>query len=323
MFYSSLAYIFHIPFINAMISTFYKIEVFAMTIRHLKIFILVATCGKMRQAAEALYISQPAVSQAIKELEAYYNVKLFERLTQKLYLTEEGTQLLHHARYVVDSFDNLDLMMKKQGISPKLRIGGSVSVGTFLLNDVIDQMERTVKDLEFKVVVHNTSTIEELIKNGQLDVAIVEGTLVCDELIELPIYKDELVIIVGKGHPLYHKERVTLEELKDAVWIGREEGSMNRNQYEQLLADKNYIIKHKWICTNTETIKQTVSRGRGLAILSKMLIQKEISEGILRILTLDDLHVTRDIKLIYHKDKFISPLLQTFIEICQHLYKSI
>lgn len=74
-----------------------------------------------------------------------------------------------------------------------------------------------------------------------------------------------------------------------------------------------------WICTNTETIKQTVARGRGLAIISKMLIQKEISEGLLRILPIDDLHVTRDIKLIYHRDKFISPLLQTFIEVCQHL----
>lgn len=290
-----------------------------MTIRHLKIFIAVATCGKMRQAAETLYISQPAVSQAIKELEAYYNVKLFERLSQKLYLTNDGTKLLNHARYVVDSFNNLDLMMKKQSASPKLRIGGSVSVGTYLLNDVMDQMECTVEDLEFKVVVDNTSTIEELIKTSQLDVAIVEGVISCDELIKLPICKDELVIIVGKGHSLYHKERVTLYDLKDEVWISREEGSMNRNQYEQLLLEKNYTIRHKWVCTNTETIKQTVGRGRGLAIISKMLIQKEISEGLLRILPVDDLHVTRDINLIYHRDKFIFPLLQTFIKVCKHL----
>lgn len=290
-----------------------------MTIRHLKIFIAVATCGKMRQAAEMLYISQPAVSQAIKELETYYNIKLFERLTQKLYLTEEGAKLLNHARHVVDSFDHLDLMMKKQGESPKLRIGGSVSVGTYLLNDVMDQMECAVKDLEFKVIVDNTSTIEDLIKTSQLDVAVVEGVIACDELIKLPIYEDELVIIVGKGHSLYSKERVTLSQLKNEVWISREEGSVNRNQYEQLLMERNYTIKHKWICTNTETIKQTVARGRGLAIISKMLIQKEISEGLLRILPIDDLHVTRNIKLIYHRDKFISPLLQTFIEVCQHL----
>jgi len=290
-----------------------------MTIRHLKIFIAVATCGKMRQAAEYLYISQPAVSQAIKELELHYNIKLFERLSQKLYLTDEGIKLLNHARHVVDSFDSLDLMMKKQGASPKLRIGGSVSVGTYLLNDIMDKMECIVKDLEFKVIVDNTSTIEELIKTSQLDVAIVEGVIACDELIRLPIYKDELVIIIGKGHPLYHKERMTLDELKNEVWISREEGSVNRNQYEQLLMEKNYTIKHKWICTNTEAIKQTVARGRGLAIISKMLIQKEISDGLLRILPIEDLHVTRDINLIYHRDKFIFSTLQTFIKLCQNM----
>lgn len=290
-----------------------------MTIRHLKIFITVATYGKMRKAAEALFISQPAVSQSIKELEAYYNIKLFERLTQKLCLTVEGTKLLNHARYIVDSFDNLDLMMKEQAAFPRLRIGGSVSVGTYLLNDIMDEMEYTVKDLEFKVIVDNTSTIEELIKTNQLDVAIVEGAISCDELIQIPIYKDELVIIVGKGHPFYQKERATLDELKNEIWIAREEGSMNRNQYEQLLAEKNYSTKHKWICSNTETIKQTVSRGRGLAIISKLLIQKELSEGLLRILPIDDLHVMRDINLIYHKDKFISPTLKTFIEVCNHL----
>lgn len=290
-----------------------------MTIRHLKIFIAVATYGKMRQAAETLYISQPAVSQAIKELEIYYNTRLFERLTQKLYLTEDGTKLLNHARYVVDSFDNLDLMMKQQVTSPKIRIGGSVSVGTYLLNDIMDQMEYAVKDLEFKVVVDNTSTIEELIKTSQLDMAIVEGVIDCYELIQLPIYKDELVIIVGKGHSLYQKERVTLDELKNEVWIAREEGSINRNQYEQLLTEKNYTFKRKWICTNTETIKQTVARGRGLAIISRLIIQNELSEGLLRILSIDGLHVTRDINLIYHKEKFISPILKTFIEVCEHL----
>lgn len=302
-----------------MINTIHKIGVLLMTIRHLKIFIAVATCGKMRQAAETLYISQPAVSQAIKELEGYYNIKLFERLSQKLYLTEEGTKLLNHAHHVVDSFDRLDLMMKKQGLSPKLRIGGSVSVGTYLLNDIMDKMECIVRELEFKVIIDNTSTIEELIKTSQLDVAIVEGVISCDELMRLPIYKDELVIIVGKGHHLYSKDKVSLDELKNEVWISREEGSVNRNQYEQLLIEKNYTIKHKWTYTNTEAIKQTVARGRGLAIISKMLIEKEISDGLLRILPVEDLHVTRDINVIYHRDKFIFPTLQTFIETCQLL----
>lgn len=290
-----------------------------MTIRHLKIFITVATCGKMRLAADSLYISQPAVSQAIKELESYYNVTLFERLSKRLYLTEEGNNLLTHARYVVDSFDNLDLMMKKQGISPVLRVGGSVSVGTYLLNDIIDEMENLIKDLQFKVVVHNTSTIEELIRTGELDIALVEGAISCSELIQIPIYQDELVIIVGKDHSLFHKSFVTLDELENEIWISREEGSLTRNQYEQLLIENHYTIKHKWTCTNTETIKQAVIRGRGIAIISKMLIHNELLSDQLRILPVTNLTVKRPIRLIYHKDKYHSKYLETFIHVCQNM----
>lgn len=290
-----------------------------MTIRHLKIFIAVATYGKMRHAAEVLLISQPAISQSIKELETYYGVKLFDRLSQKLYLTEEGQKLLTHARYVVDAFDHLDLMMKNQAPLSKIRIGGSVSVGTYLLNDILDKAEHTICDLEFDVIVDNTSTIEHLVKTNQVDVAIIEGIISCEELIKIPIYTDELVVIVGKGHPLYSREKVTLEELNNHLWIAREEGSINRNQYEQLLIEKNYILKHKWICSNTETIKQTVIRGRGLAIISDLLIQKELREGTLRILPVEDLRVIRDIQLVYHKDKFLSPVLKNFIEVCKDL----
>ena len=290
-----------------------------MTIRHLKIFIAVATHGKMRHAAEVLLISQPAISQSIKELEAYYGVKLFERLSQKLYLTEEGNKLLTHARYVVDAFDNLNLMMRDETGLSKLRIGGSVSVGTYLLNDILDQMEVLIPDLELQVIVDNTSAIEHLVKTNQVDVALVEGIISCDELIQFPVYQDELVIIVGKSHPLYAKEKVTLDELKDELWITREEGSINRNQYEQLLIEKNYTFKNKWICSNSETIKQTVMRGRGLAIISNLLIQKELSEGTLHILSVDHLPVIRDIKLIYHKDKYLSTPLKTFLNLCRHL----
>ncbi len=290
-----------------------------MTIRHLKIFIAVATCGKMRLAAENLYISQPAVSQAIKELESYYHVTLFERLSHRLYLTEEGKKLLSHARYVVDSFDNLDLMMRKQGTAPLLRVGGSVSVGTYLLNDILDKMEHHIKDLQFKVIINNTSMIEELIKTSELDIALIEGALSYEELVQIPIYEDELVVIVGKGHPLFTTETITLDELENQVWISREEGSMTRNQYEQLLLEKQYTIKHKWIFSNTEAIKQAVIRGRGIAIISKMLIQKELASGELRILPVEHITVTRPIKLVYHKDKYLSEYLTAFIHICKNM----
>lgn len=288
-----------------------------MTIRHLRIFVTVVDCGKMRQAAELLYISQPSVSQAIQELENYYSVKLFERLAQKLYLTESGQKLLPYARHLIDSFDTMNVMMKNEGFSKTLRIGGSVSVGTYLLNDLIDELEKVDSDIELQIEVNNTSTIENMIKDSRLDVGIVEGVVTSQELIKIPICKDELVIIVGKAHHLYHKESVELSELQEEVWVSREKGSMSRNQYEQLLIERNYRMNHQWCCTSTETIKQAVIRGRGIAIISMMVIERELLDGVLRILPVKDVKVARDIQLIYHKNKFISQPLQHFIEICK------
>lgn len=292
-----------------------------MTIRHLRIFIAVVETGKMRLAAEKLYISQPAISQAIQELENYYNVKLFERLGQKLYLTESGKKLLNHARHLVDSFDRLDLMMKHESACPKLRVGTSVSVGTYLVNQIFAKADQVAPELDFQVVVDNTSKIEEMLKSSQLDIGIVEGVITNNEFVIESIGTDELVVIVGKPHPLYNVESVSFKDLENQVWIGREAGSSNRNQYEQLLLKAYPNLVHKWRCTNTESIKQVVICGRGIAIMSNMLIQKELKEGSLRVLKVRDVKVERDIKLVYHKNKYISPHLEAFIKICKGTYE--
>ena len=100
-----------------------------MTIRHLQIFVAVADCGKMRAAAERLHISQPSVSQAVRELESYYNIKLFERLSQRIYITETGKKLLPYARHIIDSFETMEGFINDTSSGNVIRVGGSVSVG--------------------------------------------------------------------------------------------------------------------------------------------------------------------------------------------------
>ena len=288
-----------------------------MTIRHLKIFVTVAECGKMRKAAELLYVSQPSVSQAIQELETYYGVKLFERLSQKLYLTTMGELLLPYARRAVEMVENTDLIMKNAGHYSSLRIGASVSVGTYLLNNIIDDFEEKIKNIEISVVINNTQIIEDLIRNSKLDVAIVEGNIIEKDIVKIPLYNDELVIIVGKKHPFYKKDFIELNDLNRQVLIAREEQSQDRNQYEILLQDKNIIMQKKWSCTNIQAIKNAVISGRGLAMVSKMTVTKELLDESLKILNVHNTKVSRDINLIYHKDKFISRLILDFINICK------
>lgn len=289
-----------------------------MTIRHLKIFIAVADCGKMRKAAEKLFISQPSVSQAIKDIEDYYDVKLFERLSQRLYITESGKQLLSYARYIVDTFDNMENAIMSSKSTPKIKIGGSVTVGTVMLHDLVRELSEKIQGIDIQITIDNTSNIEKLICSGELDTAIVEGMIDSNEVMKIPVCKDELVLIAGRPHKFFSLDKIELSDLENQSLISREAGSMDRNQFEQLLHEKNITMRKTWSCTNTEAIKNAVTAGFGIAILSKRLVQKEVDEGSLRILPIDGVKVEREFKLIYHKNKFISEPIKYFIEMCKN-----
>ena len=287
-----------------------------MTIRHLQIFVAVADCGKMRAAAERLHISQPSVSQAVRELESYYNIKLFERLSQRIYITETGKKLLPYARHIIDSFETMEGFINDTSSGNVIRVGGSVSVGTRLLPPMIKSLENEVPDVDVCVIVDNTAAIEGKIQRSELDIAVVEGIVRSDELVKKDIYDDELVLVVGPEHELFNHPGIKLKELTKHALISRESGSVERNQFEQFLLEHHIKMKNKWSCSNTETIKKAVLNGEGIAILSRMVIEKEIAAGEVRVLNVENTRMKRKIKLIYHKNKYISQSMKQFIDIC-------
>ena len=287
-----------------------------MTIRHLQIFVAVADCGKMRAAAERLHISQPSVSQAVRELESYYNIKLFERLSQRIYITETGKKLLPYARHIIDSFETMEGFINDTSAGNVIRVGGSVSVGTRLLPPMIKSLENEVPDVDVCVIVDNTAAIEGKIQRSELDIAVVEGIVRNDELVKKDIYDDELVLVVGPEHELFNHPGIKLKELTKHALISRESGSVERNQFEQFLLEHDIKMKNKWSCSNTETIKKAVLNGEGIAILSRMVIEKEIAAGEVRVLNVENTRMKRKIKLIYHKNKYISQSMKQFIDIC-------
>lgn len=287
-----------------------------MTIRHLQIFVAVADCGKMRAAAERLHISQPSVSQAVRELESYYNIKLFERLSQRIYITETGKKLLPYARHIIDSFETMEGFINDTSAGNVIRVGGSVSVGTRLLPPMIKSLENEVPDVDVCVIVDNTAAIEGKIQRSELDIAVVEGIVRSDELVKKDIYDDELVLVVGPEHELFNHPGIKLKELTKHALISRESGSVERNQFEQFLLEHDIKMKNKWSCSNTETIKKAVLNGEGIAILSRMMIEKEIAAGEVRVLNVENTRMKRKIKLIYHKNKYISQSMKQFIDIC-------
>ncbi len=290
-----------------------------MTIRHLKIFISVVDYKTMSNAAKKLFISQPSVSQAIREIEEYYNIMLFERLSQRLYLTKDGENLLKYSRYIVSTFDNMEKEFKNKSNNVYIRIGGSLTFGTYILPNIMEQFEKKYKNIDSKIIVDNTKIIEEKLITNEIDIGIVEGEIQNTDIIKVPILKDKLVVVCGINHPLATNKTITLKQLCGKAMIAREDGSKERSQFQKFLNQNNINVDCKWNCTSVETIKNALKKGQGFSVLSIMAVKDEIERNELKAIEVTDIeNLSRDLCLIYHKNKFLNEEINYFIDLCKN-----
>ena len=252
-----------------------------MTIRHLKIFLAVADCGTMSQAAKQLYITQPSVSQAIRELEERYQVLLFERLSKKLYITEAGKQLYSYARQVVFQFDQMEEHMLS-GQKERLRIGATVTVGSRVLPEIVREFRLQNPQIDLYCYGGNTRTVEEKLLAMELDVGIVEGKVESPDLISLPMIDDYLVLVCGTEHPFMDRDRLYPCDLQGQEFVIREKGSGTRALFEQYLRKHGISIKVVFEENSPAAILQTVKINQCLTVLSVSLIEEELRQGTLK-----------------------------------------
>ena len=285
-----------------------------MTIRHLTIFVAVAETGKMSSAAAKFYISQPTVSQTIKELEEHYGVLLFDRISKKLYITEAGKNLLSYAKLVVDQFNQLEDNMFT-GFNEKLRIGATVTVGSCILSSVINQFKEKVPDVDTFSYVNNTKVIEDKLLNSELDVGIVEGQIKNHDLITLPVMKDSLVIVCNKNHRFAGKKRVSIKELEKESFVMREEGSGTRELFEHYMSKHGAKIKVSWEVSCPNAIKKAVMDNNCLAAISERLVEDEIRAGEFYTIKCKDHSLERSFLMVYYKNKIFSESMKTLCDI--------
>lgn len=278
-----------------------------MTIRHLKIFIAVAETGFMSAAANRLYLTQPTVSQAIRDLEEHYHVQLFERMHKKLYITQEGQQLLDLALMAVGNFDNLELSMQHLKERIPLRIGSSLTVGTCLMAKVIADLETMDPKQDIYSFVSNTEEIEQKLLRRELDVAVVEGIIESHELAGIPVVEDSLVLVCGKNHDFYQKEVVYASELEGRKFAIREKGSGTRKLFEQYLSAHDIHIRTAWEANCPRTILNAVIYNNALAVMSQRLIRHECIHQAVKIFRYETDEWDRYFKLVYRKRKTDGP----------------
>ena len=279
-----------------------------MNIKLYQAFIETIDNKTMSKAAEKLYTSQPNISLMIKELETFYDTQLFYREHNQLTLTPKGRLLEKHARSFLHSYQTMNQKMKLE--KPIIRIGSTVTVSQFLLHDYLLDIKEIDNEHELNIVVNNTSRIEELILNNQLDFAFVEGEIQNPKIKQVQVKKDELIPIIGSNFKLDDKI-LKIEQLKKLPWVRREQGSQERNQYEKVLKNMNIAPNVVYRSTNLNNVIQAVIDNYGFAIISKIAADEFIEKKLIKPLPIKDYQCHRSIRLIYIHDH---PIISNFLK---------
>lgn len=282
-----------------------------MTIRHLKIFVTVVEEHTMSSAAKKLYIAQPSVSQAVRELEEHYNAALFYRHSKKLYITETGKLLYTYARQVISQFDLLEENMSISKRREKFRIGATISVGGSILSPIVRDFRMAHPSLDVYAFVGNTSEIEERLLRMELDAAIVEGFVKSTDLINIPVIKDPLVLACCKSHPLAQKKSLVPTDLNHQEFAIREAGSGTRELLDNYLRKHNLHVTIAFEEHTSEAIKNAVAINNCLSLISGRLLTKELQEGVFVAFSNADGQWDRYFRIVYHKSKNPTPYIES------------
>lgn len=202
-----------------------------MTLRHLEIFSAVCAQESFTRAAEQLNMAQPAVSLAIRELEVFYNVRLFERMNRRVYLTEAGRTLRQYADTVLSQFQESVEVLRESGAQGACRFGVHVTLGETRLAGILAHLAEALPEITVRASIHNSRETERMILQNELDFAVVDNVTVSPHYLVEPLCGEELAAVCAPGY-LEGKNSLTLAELAEERLLLRERGSGTRNSVD-------------------------------------------------------------------------------------------
>lgn len=289
-----------------------------MSIRHLKIFIEVYKMQSITKAAKHLQMSQPAVTRVVQELEKYYGVILFERINRRLVVTECGKKLYAHAVHIIDTLDAMEKGLRDWDELGVLRIGASITLGNFMLPEIVKKLQAQYPNLKIRVMISNGAKLQQALLEGQLDVAIIEGRIYEEQLCFEEFADDRLVLIMPPEHPLYKADKIFLKDLQECDFLLREQGSAGRSFLDHVFAFHGFTIEPAWESTSTDALVKAVHYGLGISFLPEQLVRSDIQSGFVVTRKIEDESFKRKHCIAWHQNKFLTTSAQDFMNLCRN-----
>jgi DNA-binding transcriptional LysR family regulator len=289
-----------------------------MDLRRLEIFVKVAELGSFSRAAEALFLTQPTISEHVRTLEDELGVQLLDRLGRGTTPTRAGTLLLGYAqRMLTLSREATQAIEQFQGrVSGELTIGGSSIPGEYIVPGLIGAFRGKYPDVRISLLIGSSREVQQWVEEGRVEIGVVGAAPVGRTLQGRPLMDDEIVVVVGADHPWATRKTVSLEELQAEPMILRERGSGSRETFERALEVVGLDLGAFRIVgdmASTQAIKQAVRAGVGISLISRRAVLDECRARLLACVTIPDLTISRAFHLVTHRDRSRSPLAQAFL----------
>lgn len=292
------------------------------TLDQLRILKAIAAEGSFKRAADSLYVSQPAVSLQVQNLERQLDVPLFDRGGRRAQLTEAGHLLLSYGDRILslcqETCRAIEDLQNLQGGT--LIVGASQTTGTYLLPRMIGMFRQSYPDVAVQLHVHSTRRTSWGVANGQVDLAIIGGEVppeLQDSLEIVPYAEDELALIMPVFHPLASNEVIQREDLYKLQFIALDSQSTIRKVIDQVLTRcgiETRRLRIEMELNSIEAIKTAVQSGLGVAFVSNSAIEKELQMGVLHRTIIDSVVVNRTLSVISNPNRYRSKAAEAFTQ---------
>lgn len=270
----------------------------SITLRQLRVFCAVARLLSYTQAAEELGCQQPTASALVAELERATHLTLFEQFGKRLLLTDEGQALYTHAQQVMEAADEArQAMAEIRGASslerPPLRVAADTTVGTYVLPHLLGTFHQQHPSAVLDLHIANRADVRARLLAGAADLVIAGRPPAMDGIVTEPFLVNPLVPVAAPSHPLVGQRRVSLARLADETFLLREVGSGTRAALEELFEVEGIPLKTGMVLGHIEAIKQAVSAGLGVSVLSEVAVRREVRHKTLAILDVERFPIQR------------------------------
>ncbi|MBJ9981579.1 LysR family transcriptional regulator [Bacillus sp. S70] len=286
-----------------------------MNVDILKIFVTVVEQKHFSRAAELLNLSQPGVSMHIRNLENEFGTTLIQRSPKHVQVTEAGNILYIHAKQMLSLYEEAKQEINElhNVVTGTLRIGASFTIGEYLLPKILANYANENPHVEVHTFISNTEDVLQSLRSNQIDIGLVEGQVIYADVDVETFMQDEMKLVVPPNHPLLRTNEINESTLQDQVWVLRESGSGTRAYSDRFIHQHHLKMKRFFTFSSIQSVKEAVSAGLGIAILSDWTVRKELLAKELFHVEVPNEQLIRPFSIVRGKYFIPSKAIQVFL----------